>query len=202
MKTRKPQAIRAFVCALFCIISTYGKAQVPFKVIDGYSHWLNIIRDTTKVKPKEKLGLHELTALVNLAISDERVDLIVPILSVNGADSVAVFAYSKQLRKYFKRKPIQFISQDFPDDLGFQRIPLSMIKPTVVSFDSVYTYMYSNPLINSSKFSVDDLDRKEENFCCRVKGYLEKLGLIYEYFRHGILIYLDDPTGELRYAAF
>jgi hypothetical protein len=194
-----PQTFVVSLLALLILQGSWVKAQPTIIPIPGYREVLNkrFGSGTTWFSSREA----NLNDLVGIVLSKKNTyNQIVPLRFVDAGDTTIVFYYSKHLPKLIKRAPARFTYVKTIPTGGFAKMPQRELisKSKMLNYDSIFRWMTSNMLINSSLFDLDTyLDADVNSFCYRPKGYNDSLVMIYCFFINGILVAEDRGSGWL-----
>jgi len=191
------------VLVFYLLFAYESYCQNTVEPINGYKNVLDLRFNNKKLWNKEQEMT--ITSLVDVVLKlGKAYNQIIPLQFVeNGTDTLIQFYYSKDLKRSHKKAPIKFTNRQ-----RFERKPFASIQKKIqeprFDYDSIYSVMKENMLINSSTFNLDRyLDSKTlDATCCQPKTQDERLYLIYIFFRNGILLGEDTPTGRLYYKPY
>jgi hypothetical protein len=191
------------ILTFFVLFGYPSYCQNTVEPINGYKNILDLRFSNEDLWRKEKEK--NTTSLIDVVLKlGKGYNQIVPLQLVeNGTDTLIQFYFANDLKKIHKKKPIKFTNSLKLEKKPFASIQKKIHEPRF-DYDSIYSVMKGNMLVNSSIFNLDRyLDGKTLNAtCCQPKTQDERLYLIYIFFRNGILLGEDTLTGRLYYKPY
>jgi len=142
--------------------------------------------------------------IIDIALySNKKINFLIPIRCITKSDTTVLFYTSEYLRRYAK-KPVRFneINSINKDKARFS-LPLRELTHYSVDFDSIYSEMQNNPLINfdPSKFELA-IRQGNSLFCKRFEMEKDRYSFYYLLFINGILLSEDPHTNSVFFRSY
>ncbi|MEQ9307427.1 MAG: hypothetical protein RJQ14_26170 [Marinoscillum sp.] len=161
----------------------------------------------------DKIGLTEdsnrLESLFLIVLQNQqRFNQIVPLHFIVDSDTIVHMYWLNDLKK-IPNKELGLYNYGYPIDIsnknynGYKIDLPDRIDIESYPIDSIVSCMKSNMMVNTKNFDISVyVDENPTSFCCDFEDFSDRLGFIYISFMNGILLTVDDLTGDLHYMPY